>query len=97
MAEKRIFAKEGQSIYDIVAQEYGDMSFLKDFLDDNELDYSTILKTNQELIINSDGKGNETIKDQIRVREISVNNNQEDFLPPLQSGDFNIDFNNDFY
>lgn len=53
---------EGQSIYDVVIQEFGTMDKMGDFLKDNSLDYNSKLSGGMKLIVNKEGEGDERVK-----------------------------------
>lgn len=88
---------DGQSIFDITAQEFGNLEELFIFLLDNNLNPNSKLISGQEIIINKIGKGDENIKSFVTLGKITFNNDQGKALPPILSGDFNDDFSNDFF
>lgn len=100
-----MIAQEGQSIYDICIQEFGDIEQLFILLEDNNLSISSKLQAGQELLINNSGIGNKDIKDYIYLQEIKLNNGQNEqqpdgyggYVPPILGGDYSDDYTNDYY
>ena len=92
-----MIAKENQSIFDVVAQEFGTLDELFTFLVDNNLNANSKLTSGQEIIINKVGKGEENIKSFIALGRIVFNNDQGKALPPVLSGDYNNDYSNDYF
>jgi hypothetical protein len=92
-----IKAKKGQDIFDITVQQFGDIENLFDLLNDNPtLNINSILGSGKELKINSEDKGNVTIKNEFLKTSFKVMNADEDTFAE-NAGDFNNDFNNDFF
>lgn len=92
-----MIVKNGQSILDVCLQEFGTLERLYKLLVDNNLTANSKLISGQSLIINKIGIGDENIKNFVVLKNISYNNDQGEKVPPLLAGDFNIDFNNDYY
>lgn len=90
-------AQSGQSIFDIVLQEFGTLESLFIFLDDNNLSLNDRINASQELTANSVNVGDENIKDFVTLKNITMNNSQGLTTPPLLGGDYNSAYNNDYY
>jgi len=68
-----MIAKEGQTVYDVCMQGYGDLEYLFKFLKDNGLTVNSDLGAGQELIID-ETIGNIKIKEFIITNNIVLNN-----------------------
>lgn len=88
---------EGQNIFDICIQEFGTLEELFVLLIDNDLSVNTKLISGQQLTVNKVNIGNENVKDFVVLGDITMNNAQGLRLPPLLSGDYNLDYNGDYY
>lgn len=88
---------EGQNIFDIGVQEFGTLENLFVLLNDNSLSANSKLISGQELTVNKINIGDENVKDFVVLRNITMNNAQGLKVPPLLAGDYNFDFNNDYY
>lgn len=86
--------REGQSIFDVVAQNFGTLENLSDFLDDNpQLTINSKLSGGQEQItVMSQNKGNEEVKKYFVGNNFVLNNNQDN----ASIGAYNDDYNNDY-
>ena len=66
---------EGQNIFDICSQEFGDLELIfTDILIPNDLNLNSDLSGGQELRINTVGKGDEDLKDYIKLNQLTFNN-----------------------
>lgn len=92
----RITARDNQSILDITIQEFGTMEQLLTLIVDNSLDANYKLMSGQELLINSVGVGDDTVKEFVITNNILYNNDQGEGNPPIEAGDFNNDYSNDY-
>jgi len=88
--------QDNQSIFDIATQEFGTLEQLFVLLSDNNLGPNAKLKPGQDLVINKINVGDEDVKDFISFGAITMNNDQGVNLPPIISGDFQEDFDEDF-
>jgi len=68
---KTIVVKNGQTIWDITIQEYGDINQVFNLLTDNSLDYTSVLSSGQKLIINNEDKGNKSIQEFFQTKAIN--------------------------
>lgn len=99
-----MIVQEGQSIFDITTEQFGDIEQLFVLLEDNNLSISSKLQAGQELLINNSGIGNKEIKDYIYLQEMKLNNGQNEklpggyggYTPPVLGGDYNKDYSNDY-
>jgi len=87
---------QGQNIFDICVQEFGNLEELFVLLLDNNISANEKLISGQELVINKTGVGNENVKDFVVLGKITMNNAQGLKVPPLLAGDYNGDYNNDY-
>lgn len=87
---------DNQNVFDIVTQEFGTLEELFTLLNDNNLAVNTKLISGQELVVNKINVGDENVKNFVTLQNITMNNDQGEKVPPLLSGDFNVDFNNDY-
>ena len=88
---------DGQSLFDIATQEFGSLEDLFVLLTDNNLAINERLTSGQDLVINKTGVGNEDIKKFVTLKDITMNNFQGQKVPPLVSGDYANDHNNDYF
>lgn len=88
--------KDNQSIFDITIEQFGTLENLLTLIVDNSLSPGFKLSAGQELVINNTDTGNEEIKAFFKLGNIAVNNDQQKGLPPIDAGDYNNDFANDF-
>ena len=89
-------ARDNQNIFDVCIQEFGTLEQLFVLLSDNNLGANSKLKSGQELTVNKTNVGDEDVKDFVVLRNITLNNNQGEMLPPIAEGDYNNDYNLDF-
>ena len=87
---------EGQNVFDIVSQEFGTLEQLFTLLNDNNLAVNTKLISGQELVVNKINVGDENVKNFVTLQNITMNNDQGEKVPPLLSGDYSQDYNNDY-
>ena len=87
---------EGQNLFDIVTENFGTLEELFTLLNDNNLAVNAKLISGQDLVINKINIGDENVKNFVVLRNITMNNDQGEKVPPLLSGDFNSDFSNDY-
>jgi hypothetical protein len=67
--------QDGQNIFDILLQEFGDLELLFDeLLIPNNLTVDSELKAGQQVYINTTGKGNEVVKNYVKRNNLSINN-----------------------
>lgn len=86
---------EGQDIFDVTLQRFGDIENLFDMLDGNEnFNLNSSLKSADEIIIDNENKGEITVKEFYRRRDFPVVNADEETFSGL--GDYNNDYNNDY-
>lgn len=88
---------EGQSVFDIQTQEFGSLEDLFVLLNDNDLSVNAKLISGQELTVNKDNIGDEDVKKFVVLKNITMNNFQGQKVPPLLSGDYSQDYNNDYF
>jgi len=67
-------SREGQSIFDIVAENFGTLDNLIDVVKDNQISLSGNLQVNTEIVINNEGLGNADIKKSILNQKLEFNN-----------------------
>ena len=91
-----MIVKDNQNMYDIVVQEFGDIEKLFVFLNDNTLSLGDFLSSGQEVIINNEREGNETIKEYFLNNNIKLMNNQGANLPPILAGAYSSAYSNDY-
>ena len=99
MALNRYTVQEGQSLYDVVLQEYGTLDNLFSiFVDNTSLTINDDLTALQEVKIDTAIVGNTDIKGQYVRRSHITNNADADFTPVITQKQFNdltpFDFNN---
>ena len=91
-----VSVREGQSIFDIVTQYFGEVQQLAQFMSDNrDLTLTSNLNNQQVVQVNATGLGDENNKD-FYIREDQFTNNAETGTLIEQGGDFNNDYNNDY-
>ena len=88
---------EGQSVFDVQTQEFGSLEDLFVLLNDNDLSVNAKLISGQELTVNKDNIGDEDVKKFVVLKNITMNNFQGQKVPPLLSGDYSQDYNNDYF
>jgi len=67
--------ESGQNTFDICLQEFGDMELLfEEVLIPNGLTLNSNLNADQELNINSSGKGDQELKDYVLINDLTINN-----------------------
>ncbi len=88
---------EGQNLFDITTQEFGTLEELFVLINDNNLSVNTKLISGQQLTVNKVNIGNENVKDFVVLGNITMNNAQGLKIPPLLSGDYNLDYNGDYF
>jgi len=69
--------KSGQTILDVVGQNFGNLEYLVAFCRDNGLSLSDALTAGQEVDINNEDLGDEYIKRKIIEKNVIFNNYQE--------------------
>ena len=87
---------DGQNIWDIVLQEFGDIEKIMTLIEDNNLNFNSKLKSNQNIIINNSNIGNDNIKNLYKFSGLKLSNDQTEAMPPNIAGDYNEDYNNDY-
>lgn len=88
---------EGQNIFDISTQEFGSLEDLFVLLNDNSLSVNAKLISGEELTVNKVNVGDEDVKKFVVLKNITMNNAQGLKVPPLLSGDYNGDYNLDYF
>jgi len=88
---------QNQNIFDVATQEFGTLEELFVLLNDNDLSVNAKLISGQDLTVNKVNVGDEDVKKFVVLKNITMNNAQGEKVPPLLSGDFNIDFSNDYF
>lgn len=88
---------EGQSLFDVTTQEFGTLEDLFVLLNDNSLSVNSKLISGQDLTVNKVNVGDEDVKKFVVLKNITMNNAQGEKVPPLLAGDYNIDYNNDYF
>lgn len=66
--------RDKQSIFDITVQQFGQIDDVVQVSKDNDVSVSGVLSTNTDLVIDSDGQGNNDIKKAIIEQGLSMNN-----------------------
>lgn len=69
-----IIVREGQNIFDLAIQYFGDSSFAATLIKDNNLTQSAALTAGQKLYINTTVSGNQEVKDFFELSEAVVQN-----------------------
>ena len=88
---------QNQNIFDISTQEFGSLENLFTLLNDNSLSVNAKLISGQELTVNKVNIGDEDVKKFVVLKNITMNNFQGEKVPSLLSGDYNPDYNNDYF
>lgn len=86
-----------QNIFDVVLQEYGTLDNAITLITDNNLTFNSKLRANQELVINNEGVGDNNVKNFVTLQKIKYNNDQGVTVPPLDGGDYNSDYSDDYF
>ena len=87
----------GQDIFDVVLQRYGDMENAFDMLALNPgLNIDGFIQSGDEIEFNNDELGIINIKERFTLTNFVVMNADEELLSETV-GDFNNDFNNDYF
>jgi len=86
----------GQSIWDLSLQQFGSVEFCGNLINDNNLNFNSKLKSNQQITINNSNLGDNDIKNFYKFRGLNINNAQSEAMPPNIGGDYNNDYNNDY-
>ena len=89
--------QEGQNLFDVTTEQFGTLEELFTLLIDNDLPINTRIISGQELVINKIDVGDEDVKNFVVLKNITMNNAQGLKVPPLLSGDYNFDYNNDYF
>lgn len=92
-----MIAEKEQNIFDVALSQFGTLDNVITLISDNNLTFNSKLNSGQELVINNSGVGNEKIKKNVTLQNVRYNNNQGASVPPLESGDYNSDYNNDYF
>ena len=69
--------KEGQSIFDITLERYGNIDEIFEIIETNGFTLNTLLNSGQILNVSNFGKGDEEIKDYYKQNNIKPNNDQQ--------------------
>lgn len=89
MAKIKYIVQEGQSIWDVVLLKYGTIEEIGTFLADNtDLTFNTDLTALQEVVINTDVVGDQTIKNNYIITNFVTNNADEGFVAILDQKQF---------
>jgi len=88
---------QNQNIFDITTQEFGTLEELFVLLNDNSLSVNAKLISGQSLTVNKVNVGDEDVKKIVVLKNITMNNAQGQKVPPLLSGDYNPDYNIDYF
>jgi hypothetical protein len=92
---KQVF--QGQNIFDVTCQYFGDISYLFTVIGDNNLSISDDISEGQLLLINNKNAGNEKIKKRVIKEGWIFNNYQsQNINTTVILGDYNDDYNDDF-
>jgi len=70
-----VIVRARQTIFDITIQEFGTLENLRDVVLFNELSFNDQLDQGQILQVETEGKGNEDVKDFYRINNIFPQNN----------------------
>ena len=77
--------QEGQSVFDVILQEFGTLENIGDFLTDNPtLTVNDELESGDEVEINSDNLGDEDIKTRFVKISFVTNNKDTNFIESVQ-------------
>lgn len=88
---------QNQNLFDISTQEFGSLEDLFVLLNDNSLSVNAKLISGQDLTVNKVNIGDEDVKKFVVLKNITMNNFQGEKEPPLLAGDYNLDYNNDYF
>lgn len=89
MALDKYITQEGQNIYDVVLQKYGTLDELFTIFADNPaLTINTDLVGLQELLIDSEIVGDETVKNNYLTKSKITNNADNDFVAVINQKQF---------
>jgi len=94
MPNNQVFS--GQSIWDIALEQFGDIEYSVDLINDNNLNFNSKLQSSQEITINNSNSGNNDIKNFYKFKGLKLNNDQTEAMPPNIGGDYNNDYKNDY-
>ena len=87
----------GQDLWDVTTQQFGQVDNIKDVLDDNpNLTINTKIKSKDQITINKENKGNLKVKNFFQNINFVVMNADEATLAST-TGDYNNDYNDDFF
>lgn len=70
-----MIVKNGQNIFDICLQEFGDLEYVFDIIKNNDITLNSNLQSGQELNIDNTGKINRSITEYIGSNNIILANN----------------------
>lgn len=91
---RKVIAEEGQNLFDLVTQEYGSIEYVFDFLSLNPgIDINTKITAGQQFRILIQQSESNLISKYFSDRKIKVGTGEK----KSGSGDFNSDFNSDFF
>lgn len=99
MAQRTVIARQGQTMMDIVIQEYGDPNFYHNFVVLNGFKYDHDLKASDSVLVDTDGVGDQKVKD--FYARVTVNGQKQS--TPVNYGEYKetdyseSDFNTDDY
>lgn len=88
-------ASDGQNMFDVCLQAYGELSSIIQLLSDNDLSLDDTVKGNQAFIVDSNAGNNDVKKFSVRSR-IIFNNSTSESDTSVLGGDYNDDYNNDY-
>jgi len=89
MAQKKYIVQEGQNIYDVALQNYGTLDELFTiFVDNPNLTINDDLTGLQEVFINTEIVGDQTIKNNYITTSKVTNNADANFVPFIDSKQF---------
>ncbi len=92
-----MIVKEGQTIYDVCLELFGTLEELFTLLDATGLTLNSKLKAGQKITVTTTNLGDEDIKSFVILKDISYNNFQSSGEPPISGGDYNNDYNLDYF
>lgn len=98
MALEKYIVQEGQNLYDVVLLKYGTLdNIFTIFVDNASIDINTDLQALDELLIDTEVVGDNEIKGQYIRTTFITNNADADFIPFIDTKQFNdlvpFDFN----